>query len=115
MRVTGPWRPAICDALDDADAADFVGDGVTACVLLQRLRGCKSASLLKMDGIGRASDFGTTLMLNTKVDSPADAVNVMLRSPPSCVTHAGGVARFTGAVTADVSFHCAFDAVDVPG
>ena len=59
LRVAGPWRPAICDALDDAEAADFVGDGVTTRVLLRRLRGGEPVSLLEVDGIGRAGDFGT--------------------------------------------------------
>ena len=115
LRVVGPWRPALCDALDEVDAADFGGDGVTARVLLRRLRGGDPASLLEVDGIGRDGDFGTMLMLNTEVDSPADAVNGMLRSVQSCVTHAGRGTRFTGTVSADVSFRCAFDAVDVPG
>ena len=87
-RVVGPWRPALCDALDEVDAADFVGDGVTARLLLRRLRGGYPASLLEVDGIGRDGDFGTMLMLNTEVDSPADAVNGILRSVQSCVTHA---------------------------
>lgn len=38
LRVTGPLRPALCDVLDDADAADFVGDAVVAHVLLRRTR-----------------------------------------------------------------------------
>ena len=79
------------------------------------MRGGEPASLFEDDGIGRAGDFGTTLMLNTGGYSPADAVNEMLRSVQSCVTHAGRGTRFTGAVPSDVNFRCAFDAVDVPG
>ena len=115
LRVAGLWRSAICDALDDADADDFVGDGVTARVLLRRRRGGKPASLIVVDGIGRAGDFVTALMLNTEVDWPVDAVNGMLRFAPSCVSYAGYCARFTGVVSADVSFRCAFDAVELPG
>ena len=34
LPVAGPGRPALCDTLDNADAADFVGDGVTARIRL---------------------------------------------------------------------------------
>ena len=47
-------------------------------------------------------------------DSPADAVNKMLRSVPSCAIHAGRGTRLTGPVHVDASSRCAFDAVDVP-
>ena len=43
LRVAGPCRPATCDALDAADADDFVGDGVAARVLLRRRRGDEPA------------------------------------------------------------------------
>ena len=101
--------------LEGADADDFVGDGVTVCRMLRIKRGGEPASLLAVDGIGRDGDFGTALMLNTEVDSPADAVNGMLRSVPSCLIHAGCGTRFTGAVHVDVSFRCVFDVVNVPG
>ena len=55
------------------------------------------------------------MILNTEVDSPADAVNGMLRFALSCVIHAGRGTRFTGPVHVDASFRCAFDAVDAPG
>ena len=84
-------------------------------MLLRKRRGGEPASLLEVDGIGRAGDFGTALILNTEVDSPADAVNGMLRSALSCVIHAGRGTRFTGHVHVDASFRCAFDAVDAPG
>ena len=71
--------------------------------------------MLEVDGIGRAGDFGMALILNTEIDSPADAVNGLLRSVLSCVIHAGRGTRFTGPVHVDASFRCAFDAVDVPG
>ena len=84
-------------------------------MLLRRRRGGEPASLLEVDGIGRAGDFGTALILKTEVDSPADAVNGMLRSVVSFLIHAGRGTRFTGPVHVDASFRCAFDAVDVPG
>ena len=115
LRVACPWRPAICDELDDAEVADFFGDGVPARVLLQRLRGGDPASLREVDGIGRAGDFGTRLMSNTEVDSAVDAVNGMPMSVPSCVTHAGHGAMYTGVASAAVNFRCALDAVEVPG
>ena len=49
-------------------------------MLLRRRRNGEPASLLAVDGIGRAGDFGMALILNTEVDSLADAVNGMLRS-----------------------------------
>ena len=104
-----------CDSRrTDADANDFVGDGVAVRTLLRRRRGGEPASLLEVDGIGRAGDFGMALILNTEVDSPADAVNGMLKSILSCVIHAGRGTRFTCPVHVDASFRCAFDAVDVP-
>ena len=84
-------------------------------MLLRRRRGGEPDSLLVVDGIGRAGDFGTAFILNTEDDSPADAVNGMLRSVLSCVIHAGQATRFTGPVHVDASFRCAIDAVDVPG
>ena len=84
-------------------------------MLLRRRRGGEPASLLEVDGIGRAGDFGKALILNTEFDSPADPVNGMLRSVLSCVIHARRGTRFTGPVNVDASFRCAFDAVDVPG
>ena len=84
-------------------------------MLLRRRRGGEPASLLEVDGIGFAGDFGTALILNTEVDSPADAVNGMMRSALSCVIHAGRGTRFSGPVHVDASFRYAFDAVDVPG
>ena len=82
-------------------------------MLKQRLLGGDPASLLEVDGIGRADDFGTTLMSNTEVDPAVDDVNGILRSVPSCVTHAGHGARYTGVVCAAVNFRCTFDAVKV--
>ena len=67
LRVTGPWRPALCDSLDDAAAADFVGDGVEARTPLRSIRVSAGdpASLLEVDGIGRDGDSGMALMLKT--------------------------------------------------
>ena len=114
LRVAGPWRPSVCDVVDDAEVADIVGDNVTARMLLCRRRGGHPASLLEVEGIGRTVDFGTMFMSNTEVDSPVDAVNGMLRSAPSCATHAGRGTRLTGSIFVDTSFRCAFDAVGVP-
>ena len=84
-------------------------------MLLRRRRGGEPASLLEVDGIGRAGNFGTALILNTEVDSPANAVNGMLRSVPSFAIHAGRGTRLTNPVLVDATFRCAFDVVDVPG
>ena len=65
LRVAGPWRLATCDALVAANADDFVGDGMAARMLLQRRRGGEPASLLEVNGIEGAGDFGTALILNT--------------------------------------------------
>ena len=53
LRVTGLWRPALCDSLDDAAAADFVGDSVEPRAPIRRIRvGVGDpASLLEVDGI----------------------------------------------------------------
>ena len=83
--------------------------------MLCRRRGGEPASLLEVEGIDRAGDFGTALILNTEVDSPADTVNGMLRSVPSCAIYAGRGTRLTGPVHVDASFRCAFDVVDVSG
>ena len=84
LRVTGPWRPALCDSLDDAAAADFVGDGREACTPLRRVRVsvCNPALQLEVDGIGRDGDGGMALMLKT--DFSGDVVaRGTLRSAPN--------------------------------
>ena len=84
LRVTGPWRPALCDSLDDAAAADFVGDGVEARKPLRRVRVSVGdpASLLDVDGIGRDGDGGMALMLKTD-SSGAVVARGTLRSAPN--------------------------------
>ena len=72
--VTGFWRPAPCDPLDDAAAADFVGDGVEARVPLRMtLVGFGDpASLLRVDEIGRVKDGGMALMLKSDLGAVVD-------------------------------------------
>ena len=84
LRVTGPWQLALCDSLDDAAVADFVGDGVEALAPLRRVRVSvgDSASLLEIDGIGRDGDGGMALMLKTD-SSGAVVARGTLRSAPN--------------------------------
>ena len=67
LRVAGPLRPALSDALDADDAADLVGDCVVALVLLRRMLVSvgEFASLLEVEVIGRAGDGGTALISKT--------------------------------------------------
>ena len=83
LRVTGPWRAALCDSLDDAAAVDFVGDGVEARAPLRwRHVGVGDhASLLEVDGIGRDGDAGMALMLTT--DASGVVASGITRSAPN--------------------------------
>ena len=84
LRVTGPWRPALCDSLDDAAAADFVGDGVEPRTPLRSVRVSVGdpASPLEVAGIGRDGDSGMALMLKTD-SSGAVVARGTLRSAPN--------------------------------
>ena len=84
LRVTGPWRPVLCNSLDDAAAADFVGDGVEARTPLRRVRVSVGdlASLLEVDRIGRDGASGMALMLKTDF-SGAVVARGTLRSAPN--------------------------------
>ena len=59
LRVVVFLRPALSDSLNDADAADFVGDSVVARVLFRRTRVsvAEPASLLEVEAIGRVGDW----------------------------------------------------------
>ena len=73
-----------CDSLDDAAAADFVGDGLEARAPLRRVRVVVGdpASLLELDGIGRVGHGGMALMLKTD-SSGAVVARGTLRSAPN--------------------------------
>ena len=89
LRVTGPWRPAPCDRLDDAAAADFVDDGVEARGPLWRTRinVGDPAYLLDVDGIGRVGDGG--MALKVKTDSGAVVNKGKPRSISNWLSNAG--------------------------
>ena len=85
LRVVGPWRPALCDTLDDADAADFVFNGVMARALIRttRLGGGEPASLREVDAIGHVIDGGITLILKSDGSGSFDACELSSRFLPA--------------------------------
>ena len=90
LRATGAWRPLLSDSLDDAAAADFVGDNVEARSPLWRIRvGVNDlALLLEVDKIGCVGDGGMALTLKTD-SSDAVVARRTLRSAPNWLSHAG--------------------------
>lgn len=104
LRVPRFWRQAPCNTLDNADATDFVGDGVVA---LRRSHG-KPASLFEVDAIGRAGECGMGSMSKTDALN-AIAASSTLRLLPARISHAGkDCGNFTGMRLADARLCCSF-------